>query len=83
MEHPIKEVVLDEESFGARLRKLLDYRHMTVVELSSKSEISRQAINNYLHEGAIPGLDSVMKIADVLDVTLGQLAVLPLENLDK
>ncbi len=69
---------MDSEDFGRRLRVLMADRAMNVSQLASMVGISRQMVYSYLNNGAIPNLDTAVKIARVLGVSVDDLSLTPL-----
>lgn len=59
------------DSFKANLREMLDYRDMSVKELSFKTAIPKRTIENYLNARAsIPPADYACRIARALNTTV-------------
>lgn len=57
-------------SFSENLREVLDLRDMQIKELSAKTGISKNTIDNYLSgQKSLPNIESGVKIARVLGVT--------------
>lgn len=71
---------MDSEDFGRRLRVLMADRAMNVSQLASMVGISRQMVYSYLNNGAIPNLDTAVKIARALGVSVDDLSLTPLGN---
>lgn len=58
-------------TFKENLKELLEYKDMTLKELSYKTGISKRSIENYLNARAsIPPADYACKIAVALDTTV-------------
>lgn len=72
---------MDSQAFGHRLRILMADRGITATELAELTGVSRQTISNYLNNGALPALDTSVKLSNVLDVTIDQLVSAPIEQL--
>ena len=72
---------MDSQAFGHRLRLLMEDRGITATELAELTGVSRQTISNYLNNGALPALDTSVKLSNVLDVTIDQLVSAPIEQL--
>lgn len=69
---------MDSEDFGRRLRILMADRAMSVSQLASMSGISKQMIYSYINHGAIPNLDTAVKLAQALGVSVDDLSLTPL-----
>ena len=73
------------ESFPERLRRLIEESGMNAKELGEKIGISKSAMSKYINQAREPDLETIIKIADCLNVTLDYLlcrksAVLSLHN---
>lgn len=59
------------KSFRENLREELDFRGISVKQLSEMTGISKRTLENYLsNKGTIPPADYAYKIASVLNVTV-------------
>lgn len=72
---------MDSQAFGHRLKVLMADRGISVSELAEMTGVSRQTISSYLNSGALPALETSLRIAKVLDVTVDQLVSAPLEQI--
>jgi transcriptional regulator with XRE-family HTH domain len=72
---------MDSQAFGHRLKVLMADRGVNVSELAEMTGVSRQTISSYLNSGALPALDTSLKLSKVLDVTIDQLVSAPLEQI--
>jgi transcriptional regulator with XRE-family HTH domain len=68
---PLPEV--DMENFPETLRALREARGLTQVRLAELLEVSPRVYNRWETGGAAPRLDTLVKIADLLSVTLDEL----------
>ena len=58
-------------SFSENLRDVLDFRDMQIKELSAKTGISKNTIDNYLSgQKSLPNVENGVKIARTLGVTV-------------
>lgn len=58
-------------SFSENLRDVLDFRGMQIKELSAKTGISKNTIDNYLSgQKSLPNVENGVKIAKTLGVTV-------------
>ena len=62
------------DKFAERLKQLRSARKMTQTRLAQLLEISPRVYNRWENGVATPHLDTVVRIADILDVTLDELA---------
>lgn len=69
---------MDSQAFGHRLKVLMADRGISVSELAEMTGVSRQTISSYLNSGALPALETSLRLANVLDVTVDQLVSAPL-----
>lgn len=60
--------------FANRLRRLMDKKKMTQVELSEKSRLSRSTIQRCLQGTKMPSLDTFINLVVALDVDPRELA---------
>ena len=72
---------MDSQAFGHRLKVLMADRGISVSELAEMTGVSRQTISSYLNSGALPALETSLRLAKVLDVTVDQLVSAPLEQI--
>ena len=59
--------------FGQRLRELLAQRNISQYCLNTKYHISYDSINKWLNGTTLPKLDSLCKLADILDCSVDYL----------
>jgi transcriptional regulator with XRE-family HTH domain len=71
---PIFPVDWNMEKFAERLKQLRSARKMTQTRLAQLLEVSPRVYNRWENGVATPHLDTVVRIADILDVTLDELA---------
>jgi transcriptional regulator with XRE-family HTH domain len=64
---------MDMSAFAERLRLLREARHLSQVRLSELLGVDPRAYNRWEKGVTAPHLDTVIKIADVLQVTLDEL----------
>jgi len=64
---------VDMEQFPETLRALRKSRGLTQVRLSELLEVSPRVYNRWENGSAAPRLDTLVKIADILSVTLDEL----------
>lgn len=64
---------VDMEQFPDTLRELRKSRGLTQVRLSELLEVSPRVYNRWENGSAAPRLDTLVKIADILGVTLDEL----------
>lgn len=62
------------EKFAERLKQLRSARRMTQTRLAQLLEVSPRVYNRWENGIATPHLDTVVRIADILNVTLDELA---------
>lgn len=65
---------LDMAEFAARLKLLREARHLTQARLAELLSIDPRAYNRWERGSSTPQLDTLIKIADILQVTLDELA---------
>jgi transcriptional regulator with XRE-family HTH domain len=68
-----KVTVQDMAAFADRLKTLRESRKLTQVRLAELIGVNPRAYNRWERGGFIPQLDTLMKMADVLNVTLDEL----------
>ena len=74
MTHLEKWVVeIDMSEFAKRLKELREDRNITQARLSELLAIDPRAYNRWERGGTVPQLETLVKIADVLQVTLDEL----------
>jgi transcriptional regulator with XRE-family HTH domain len=61
------------KAFGPRLKQLREDRGLSAAELARRAEVERIQINRYERGLTLPALDSVVRLAKVLRVTLDEL----------
>lgn len=61
------------KAFGARVKQLRKQRHWTQKELARKVEIRFQLLNKYEGGQHIPSVETLIRLADALDVTVDYL----------
>jgi len=71
---PIFPVDWNMERFAERLKQLRSERKMTQTRLAQLLEVSPRVYNRWENGVATPHLDTVVRIADILDVSLDELA---------
>ena len=71
---PIFPVDWNMERFAERLKQLRSARKMTQTRLAQLLEVSPRVYNRWENGVATPHLDTVVRIADILDVSLDELA---------
>lgn len=59
--------------FGITMRKVRKHQHLTETDVANKLDVSRGSINSYERGKCEPGLDMLLGIAKVLNVTPNQL----------
>ena len=64
---------IDMEEFANRLRKTRAARGLTQARLAEMLEVSPRVYNRWETGAALPRLDTLVRIADILDVTLDEL----------
>jgi len=67
-------VWIDMSAFAERLRLLRETRQMTQTRLAALLEVNPRVYNRWERGTAIPQFDTVMRIADILQVSLDELA---------
>lgn len=65
---------IDMSAFAERLRLLRETRQMTQTRLAELLEINPRVYNRWERGTATPQLDTVVRIADILQVSLDELA---------
>ena len=65
---------IDMSAFAERLRLLRGTRQMTQTRLADLLEVNPRVYNRWERGTAIPQFDTVMRIADILQVSLDELA---------
>ena len=65
---------IDMSAFAERLRLLRETRQMTQTRLAALMEVNPRVYNRWERGTAIPQFDTVMRIADILQVSLDELA---------
>ena len=63
-----------------RIKELLKSKGMTAKELAGKLGISEGALSQSIKEGANPNLQTLMKIASALEVSVSELGVIRCPN---
>lgn len=63
----------DKKEFGKNLRKWRKARAITQEKLAEIADTTTQTISSYECGGAVPGFNTIVKLANALDVSLGQL----------
>lgn len=56
-----------------RLKETLEKKDMTIINLSEKTGISRQTLHNIINETYSPGIEMVLKIANVLNTPVEEI----------
>lgn len=64
---------IDMEGFVERLRKARTARRLTQARLAELLEVSARVYNRWERGTSIPKLDTVVKIAEILEVTVDEL----------
>lgn len=59
--------------FGDRLKKLREDQGMTQYELAELLNVSRQSIGGYENDNVDPGIDTLVKIANIFNISLDYL----------
>ena len=67
-------VWIDMSAFAERLRLLRETRQITLTRLASLLEVNPRVYNRWERGTAIPQFDTIMRIADILQVSLDELA---------
>lgn len=62
------------KDFAKRLRRLMDAKNMTQVELAKRSGLSRMTIHRCLQGDKMPSLDTFVNLVFALDVDPRELA---------
>ena len=65
---------MTKEELGEHIRKLRTEREIKQEILAKELHIRRQTISSYERGGSLPDIYTLMKIADVFDVSLDELA---------
>lgn len=55
--------------FGERLKELRESQGMTQSNLAILLNVSRQSVGGYENDGVEPGIDIIVKIADIFNVS--------------
>lgn len=71
---PFSFVVLDMTAFSQRLKELREARKLTQARLAELIGVNPRAYNRWERGNFVPQLDTLIKIADVLNVTLDELS---------
>jgi transcriptional regulator with XRE-family HTH domain len=69
----LKVTVQDMAAFSARLKTLRESRKLTQTRLAELIGVNSRAYNRWERGNFVPQLDTLIKIADVLNVTLDEL----------
>ena len=64
---------IDMEEFAQRLREIRSARGLTQARLAELLEVSPRVYNRWERDAAIPRLDTLVKIAETLEVSLDEL----------
>ncbi len=67
-------IQMTKQEFGEHIRKLRTEREIKQETLARDLNIRRQTISSYERGGSLPDIYTLMKIADVFDVSLDELA---------
>ena len=67
-------VWIDMSAFTERLRSLRESRQLTQIRLAELLEINPRVYNRWERGTAIPQFDTVLRIADILQISLDELA---------
>lgn len=59
--------------FGDRLKKLREDQGMTQYELAELLNVSRQSIGGYENDNVDPGIDTLVNIANIFNISLDYL----------
>lgn len=75
----------NSETLGQRIRKYRKYNGLTMKELGEHLNLSEQAISQYERNKRTPSIDTLNKIAVILDVPLSEFIpnMNPIENINK
>ena len=75
----------NSETLGQRIRKYRKYNGLTMKELGAKLNLSEQAISQYERNKRTPSIDTLNKIAIILDIPLSEFItnMNPIENINK
>lgn len=75
----------NSETLGQRIRKYRKYNGLTMKELGAKLNLSEQAISQYERNKRTPSIDTLNKIAIVLNIPLSEFItnMNPIENINK
>jgi transcriptional regulator with XRE-family HTH domain len=68
-----RDEAIDMEGFAERLRNARSSRDLTQTRLAEILEISPRVYNRWERGSAIPKLDTVVKIAEILEVSIDEL----------
>ncbi|HET8707863.1 MAG TPA: helix-turn-helix transcriptional regulator [Pseudomonadales bacterium] len=71
---PFSLVVLDMTAFSQRLKELREARRLTQARLAELIGVNPRAYNRWERGNFVPQLDTLIKIGDVLNVTLDELS---------
>lgn len=63
--------------FGENLKKIMNERNFTLTKLSQVSGVGKSSISQYLSGKNIPSADRIHVLADALECTVEELAVIP------
>ncbi|MEU5608476.1 helix-turn-helix transcriptional regulator [Streptomyces sparsogenes] len=66
-------VLARRRAVGDRIRELRTWRNLTQERLAERADMDRQAVNRIEQAHQAPGLDSLIRIAEALDVPLAEL----------
>ena len=62
-----------------RLKEIMDSKEMKSVELANRLGVTKQTISNMLNGRVMPSLETINKIADILEVPMWQIFADPNE----
>ena len=68
------EFVMKMREFGVRLTQLREGRQLSVTQLADGSGVDYMQISRYEKGQSLPSLDTAVRLAQILNVTLDQLA---------
>ncbi|MEU0807363.1 helix-turn-helix transcriptional regulator [Streptomyces sp. NPDC005970] len=66
-------ILARRRAVGDRIRKLRTWRNLTQEKLAERAGMDRQAVNRIELGHQAPGLDTLIRIAEVLEVPLAEL----------
>ena len=66
---------IDRSTFGGNLKYLRNMNNMSMSELAAKIDVAPTVINSYENAGAKPSSDRLIRLAEVLGVTVKELMV--------